>query len=395
MSPFAVLEFSEEFVRRLKRGICACIALSLAACGLFSGPEPEVQDEDRPWYNTTGLRAVFGDFDPADPLYVVDHERISDLLVRGRYLTENAAACGACHGAAAGQPKAPLSGGRLMRDSFGTVRAANITPDVESGIGKWNVGAVVRAIRASLDMDGRPLSLDLHSAYRWMSDEDAKAIAVYLLTRPPVRNEVERRELGGFERNSWGLIPQHREVDGYVPAYREDLEVPWGRYLAHHVSQCVTCHTAGGGLFTSATPFGGVEGEVANLSTPVGAVVALYESLTRDEAQGARESLPFVSEAGRAELLARLPQDGESSGRAGPSRERALEEGDFPQVGPDIRGNTESGLADWSREDIVQYLSSGARPDGSKSDGRVCPWPYYQGMRETDKKALAAFLKTL
>ena len=383
-------------VGRAWKVLAASVLLGATSCGWFSDKEPEQGTEDTAWYNTSGLKTLFGDYDDADPLYVSAPSRIRALQQRGEYLTKHVAACGACHGALAGDETSELSGGRPMRDSFGPVNAANITPDKETGIGEWNVGAVTRAMRASLDIDGKPMSLDLHRSYRWMSDEHANAIAVYVLTREPVKNLVERRELGGFERNAWGLFPQHREVDGYIPEFETDKPVPYGRYLSHHVSQCAACHTAGGGIFSSATQFAGTEGEpISVVETPVDVIVSLYESFTRDEVEGAKQAMDFVSEEGRAELKARLPEEEVEVQPSKPARDLALEEGEFPIVGPDIRGNSLSGLGDWDDDDIVRYLSSGMTPEGVKRDGRFCPWPFYRGMQMSEKEAIAAFLKTL
>ena len=103
---------------------------------------------------------------------------------------------------------------------------------------------IKRALRSSIGKDSQALSLDLHSAYRWMSDYDATAIAVYLLSLPPASSPVERRVLGGFQRRSWGIFSQHREVAGYVPALPERPIPQYGRYLARSVAACAFCHTA-------------------------------------------------------------------------------------------------------------------------------------------------------
>ncbi len=378
--------------------LIACVGvLGVSACGVFSDSDPdsEGQGSDSAWYNTSGLKELFGDYDPANPLYVTNPARIAQLKSRGAYLTKNVAACGACHGAKAGDPQSELSGGRLMRDSFGQVRAANITPDRETGIGKWNVGAVMRAMRASLDIDGKPLSIDLHRSFRWMSDEDAAAIAVFVLSGTPVQNKVERRELGGFERNEWGLFPQHRDIAGYVPELKADIPIPYGRYLAHHVAQCSACHTAGGGIFTSAVPFAGRDGEVSKIETPVGLLISLYDSFSRSEVEGAEKAMPYLSKKGREELRRRMPGEDEMTSNQPSGVDAVLEAGEFPLIGPDIRGESPTGLAEWSEDDIVRFLSSGEVPGGGRRDGRLCPWPFFNGMRTKDKQAIAEFLKTL
>ena len=190
----------------------------------------------------------------------------SDKLVRkGDYLVNAIASCGTCHaaiktdGMVSGQG-ASLSGGALIKDQFGDVVAANITPDTKTGIGNWSISELMRAIRSSIGKDGSALSLDSHREYRWMSDEDAKSIALYLLAQKPVSSPHERRTLGLFQRNRLGVIPRYSEVEGYVPALAATETAGYGRYLARNVAQCSVCH--GGGSLESQTKglnFGGGE----------------------------------------------------------------------------------------------------------------------------------------
>src|ERR1700754_253833 len=58
----------------------------------------------------------------------------SALVAKGEYLTK-AADCAACHTAPGGRP---FAGGRAFRLPFGTIYSSNITPDRETGIGRWS-----------------------------------------------------------------------------------------------------------------------------------------------------------------------------------------------------------------------------------------------------------------
>ncbi len=383
----------------------------VSGCSYFSSDKPEIPDPAKPqqpeltdaWYNTPGIRKIWGDFEKPTNLTFTDEQQIRTLRVRGEYLVKNVAACGMCH-AKAGDPEAPLIGGRMMLDRFGLVHSANITPDDETGIGKWNVVEVVRAIRAAIDNEGRPLSLDLHGGYRWMSDNDAKAIATYVLTQEPVTNKVEHRHLGGFERNTWGIFPQHQEFSGYVPELNRGENKRYGRYLAQHVAGCGNCHTAGGAL-SSSTPFAGENG--AGISG-TGPLTALFNLLTSfgEKKPGTEEQIgPLLSEEGKKELFgsasvsdenatesSTTSADGEPSGD---KYVQAIQSGKFPIAGPDIRGGESSGLGVWEVQAIVDYLSTGKNPDGISKDGRFCPWPYYSKMADEDKRAIADYLKSL
>jgi mono/diheme cytochrome c family protein len=61
----------------------------------------------------------------------------------GEYLVR-AGGCFSCHTAAGGQP---LAGGRALATPFGTFYSPNITPDPDTGIGRWTDAQFLRALR--------------------------------------------------------------------------------------------------------------------------------------------------------------------------------------------------------------------------------------------------------
>src|SRR3984893_8410936 len=65
-------------------------------------------------------------------------------VARGKYVFGAAAGRG-CHTEAKGAANA---GGRKFEGPFGTVYAANITPDRETGIGGWTDEQIITAIRS-------------------------------------------------------------------------------------------------------------------------------------------------------------------------------------------------------------------------------------------------------
>lgn len=372
-------------------GVVGVVPLVMGGCSAT-----ERGDTSSAWYNKSYLKSIFGDFDHTQQVILPPSPENEQLLARGAALAEGSAACGACHGSRPGDPTSPLSGGRPMRDRFGLVAAANITPDKETGIGNWNLFEIMRAIRASIDREGRPISLDLHQGYRWMSDRDAKALSLYLLSLPPVSHPVERRVLGGFERNKWGLFPQHSDLAGYVPALHEEVSAVRGKYLAQNVSQCAMCHSSTVGEFRGYANEGGV--------------LAVFREVARmilGDGEKYDESVAeYLSPEGKkkyeAEILAR---DAASRGVEAPASkealvsdiyETALTTGEYPVGGPDIRGGSQDGgLASWSESDIVQYLSHGTTPKGEVREKRFCPWPYFSAMSESDKQSIAKYLKKL
>src|SRR4051812_17643720 len=64
----------------------------------------------------------------------------AQLVARGAQLA-SAGNCIACHTVAGGQP---FAGGLAMPTPFGTLYSTNITPDAETGIGRWSQQAFMR-----------------------------------------------------------------------------------------------------------------------------------------------------------------------------------------------------------------------------------------------------------
>lgn len=116
-----------------------------------------------------------------------------DLVARGAYLAR-VTGCEGCHSAHDAGGQIPPS--RLMAGGDHAIRAGggasivppNITPDRDTGIGGWSAGAIVAAIRTGQTPEGRTLSIAMpwRTQYADLTDEDAQAIAAYLLTVPAV-----------------------------------------------------------------------------------------------------------------------------------------------------------------------------------------------------------------
>jgi mono/diheme cytochrome c family protein len=71
------------------------------------------------------------------------------------------------------------------------VKTANITPDPETGIGKWSEDEFVRLLRFGVRPD---LSVIVYPMVPFpeLTDGDARAIYAYLRTVPPIKNVVSR-----------------------------------------------------------------------------------------------------------------------------------------------------------------------------------------------------------
>jgi hypothetical protein len=77
---------------------------------------------------------------------------------------------------------------------WGISFAANLTPDIETGIGEWTEQAFIQAMRTGKHQ-GQPNARDILPPMPWpamkeMTDEDLKAVWTYLRTIPPIKNQV-------------------------------------------------------------------------------------------------------------------------------------------------------------------------------------------------------------
>jgi len=71
------------------------------------------------------------------------------------------------------------------------VTTANITPDMETGIGKWSEDEFVRLLRFGVRPDNTVIVYPM-VPYPELSDDEARAIHAYLRTVPPIKNAVPR-----------------------------------------------------------------------------------------------------------------------------------------------------------------------------------------------------------
>ncbi len=152
--------------------------------------------------------------------------------------------CASCHTAEHGRPYA---GGRGVGTPFGTLYATNITPDPETGIGRYSLAAFTRAMREGVDRDGRHLYPAFpYTHYAGLTDADVAALYAFAMTREPVRQEARANALP-FPLSwrpllaGWKLLFV-REPE--IPADRR-RDAAWhrGAYLAEALSHCGACHS--------------------------------------------------------------------------------------------------------------------------------------------------------
>jgi mono/diheme cytochrome c family protein len=119
----------------------------------------------------------------------VAHPSPTDTVAYGRYLT-TVSGCGGCHGD-------DFAGGGLTLDTpMGPVVAANITPDVETGIGQMTRENFIFRFKAyqqldpSLKMTPQTVTYMPWGLFAGMTEADLGAIYDYLRTVPAVRKQV-------------------------------------------------------------------------------------------------------------------------------------------------------------------------------------------------------------
>ena len=117
----------------------------------------------------------------------------ADPVARGHF-SVTARGCPSCH-----QSKNPadgtLSGTTTPRDGTAAY-PANLTPDVDTGIGSWSDELIVRAMLTGFDDEDAPLCPPMPhfdgsgGDGRPMSDDEKTSIVAYLRSLPPVHREI-------------------------------------------------------------------------------------------------------------------------------------------------------------------------------------------------------------
>src|SRR6201991_4793486 len=101
--------------------------------------------------------------------------------------------CSDCHTVRGGKA---FAGGLPVPTPFGTIYSSNITPDPETGIGRWPEAAFRRAMRSGVDRDGRHLYPTFpYDHFTNVSEDDDRALYAYLMTRPPVHAPARANQL--------------------------------------------------------------------------------------------------------------------------------------------------------------------------------------------------------
>ena len=175
---------------------------------------------------------------------VADEDRQSFTTIeRGRYLA-TVGDCIACHTKPGGKP---FAGGLAIETPFGTIVSPNITPDRETGIGRWSDDEFVRAMQVGIGRNGKHLYPALpYPSFTKVSRNDILSIKTYLGTLDPEINAVEPNQLP-FPFNVRASLIIWNALN-FTPGElqpRADRSAEWNRgaYLVEGLGHCAACHT--------------------------------------------------------------------------------------------------------------------------------------------------------
>jgi mono/diheme cytochrome c family protein len=262
----------------------------------------------------------------------VDQGTKAAMIARGEYLAQ-AGDCVACHTAPGGKL---FSGTRAMPTPFGTLYTSNVTPDMETGIGKWTADQFYSMMHTGRSPDGGLLYPAMpFASYTKVTRADSDAIFAFMQSVPPIKQQNRPHELT-FPYNNRSLIIGWRTLyftEGeYKPEGTKSEQWNRGAYLVQGLGHCAMCHTAINAL-------------------------------------------------------------------GGSSESQAFQGGLIPMqnwYAPSLTSNKEGGLGDWTIADISDLLRIGASNRGAVY-GPMADVTYnsLQYLTEVDTRAMAVYLKSL
>lgn len=186
-------------------------------------------------WNRSALRSLLVSFCVMGAGASVAHAASPHEIARGAYLV-SIGICDSCHTPKDAEGRSikemHLAGGHRV----GGLLSSNLTPDPDTGLGKWSDEQIIASIRNGVRADGAPVRPPMGVFfYRNISDEDIHAIVAYLRTVPPVKNAVERAP-------ARGPSPVYEPVTAVGSPDVKD-QIRHGRYLGETIAHCVQCHT--------------------------------------------------------------------------------------------------------------------------------------------------------
>src|SRR4029077_11507321 len=184
-------------------------------------------------------------------------EATPDRIARGMALVDGF--CSARH-STTGRLTGGLDIGEPFPISVGSFVSSNLTP--AGPLKHWSDGEIFRAIRNSVDADGRWLTVMSYTNAGRLSDDDTKAVIAYLRSVPaagePTPNPPDQLSLSGVVMLGAGVLPSGKPViTGRITAPPKGPTLQFGEYILSY-QDCRQCHgpRLTGGVPGQLGPFG-------------------------------------------------------------------------------------------------------------------------------------------
>ncbi len=174
-------------------------------------------------------------------------ESASPADIDSEYLAR-AGDCVACHSIPGDKA---FAGGLKMGTPLGAIYSTNITPDPETGIGRYSLADFERAVRQGIAKDGHRLYPAMrYPSYVKLTDADVAVLYRFFMKEvPPVRRANLKNEIPAFLSIRWpvaiwDVLFAPRAT--YVAKPGHDAAWNRGAYLVQGPGHCGACHTSRG-----------------------------------------------------------------------------------------------------------------------------------------------------
>ena len=140
-----------------------------------------------------------------------------------------------------------LAGGRPLTTPFGTFYSPNITPDPDTGIGRWADAQFLRALRDGVRPDGANyFPVFPYPSFTGITDSNALAMKAYLFSLPPVHQQNRPHDVPfpislRWLQTGWELL--FFTPGPFQPAPDRSVAYNRGAYLVTALAHCGECHT--------------------------------------------------------------------------------------------------------------------------------------------------------
>lgn len=360
-----------------------------------------------------------------------------EQAARGEYLAR-IGNCAGCHTAPGG---ADFAGGRAIDSLFGTFYAPNITPDPETGIGRWSADDFWQAMHNGKRADGSAIYPACpYPNYTHVHREDIDAIYAYLSSLPPVRQQNPVHDLS-FPASARPLVSLWQWLFFKPGSFQDDpSQTPaWNRgaYLVQGLGHCSACHAGRDAFGVSRSESGAPGARVRNWYAPSlnssaeaglqawpvekGAALLRHGKAEEASAMGPMadvvfQSLQYLTEAdamAMATYLHALPDhDIEPAVRLLPVREADLPavmqrgqkiyeehcqdchgaDGEGSLAAPALAGNRAVVLADPTN--LLNVIRDGGYPPSTGGNPRPYGMPPFGFLNDVELAALATYVRT-